>query len=607
MKTRNTLIILLGFVTYFALQLVLRGYEHTKSHPSINEAIVEKFNSYYNYDVKIDKFKNYTFNFTSDITKLKGIALTNPGYIEGSTTNSAATKDVEEWIKHGGYSADEPELQAAVRHFYDPTKADGSRHLTNRGTYWEGVYSNPRTDAIEWALGDTYKGESNIWSFRIGKANMILAMTEKDTNKRKEHLAEAYRCLGETLHNTADMGCPPHTRNDSHAAPLGYSGGWILGSPDPYEELFTPAITASNKDNIPDPELETYFNESQTVRSINHRLAQFTNSNFFTHETINGVGVDTYTSINKDGKYTAPLLQNLEYLDESFSFIKKFPSGREVILARDHSYFSFRGYPYVDKRAAHSQATELVPNIIHAGVNVMRLFIPHLEIEMKKTDDISDTIEINVKHIKDAEYPNAVLYEGPIYFEVNKKMHDSVLIIEKGKFKGVLPFQIKNNDLIKALIIMPGFKVSTEKELKIKMNPLWGIWYIKEVLEDSNDPAAPKNGTVFTGTKFYQILSTGFVKITNLDGSGLMQLKIENTGLSFKISGSNSTQSYSQTGNVSTDQEKWSAQTNSQYKQGAEEYFRKYTSTGSRKPLSSKVKMGLDTDDILKISQLSDK
>ena len=241
MKTRNTLIILLGFVTYFALQLVLRSYEHTKSHPSINEVIIEKFNDYFNSKDKIEKFKNYEFNFTSDITKLTGLALTNPGYIEGTTTNSEAIKDAEEWIKHGGYSADEPELQAAVRHFYDPTKAEGSRHLTNRGTYWERVYPNPRTDAIEWAIGDTYKGESNIWSFRIGKASMILALTEKDTNKRKEHLASAYRCLGETLHNTADMGCPPHTRNDSHAAPLGYSGGWILGSPDPYEELFTPS------------------------------------------------------------------------------------------------------------------------------------------------------------------------------------------------------------------------------------------------------------------------------------------------------------------------------------------------------------------------------
>ena len=607
MKTRNTLIILLGFVTYFALQLVLRSYEHTESHPSINEAIIQKFNDYFNYDVKIDKFKNYKFNFTSDMTKLTGLALTNPGYIEGSTTNSEANKYADEWIKHGGYSADEPELQAAVRHFYDPTKAEGSRHLTNRGTYWEGVYPNPRTDAIEWVLGDTYKGESNIWSFRIGKASMILALTEKDTNIRKEHLASAYRCLGETLHNTADMGCPPHTRNDSHAAPLGYAGGWVLGSPDPYEELFNPAVTASNKDNIPDPALESYFNESQTVRSINQKLAQFTNLNFFTHETINGVGVDTYTSINKDGKYAAPLLQNLEYLPESFSFVKHFPSGREVVLARDQSYFRFRGYPYVDKRAAHSQATELVPNIIHAGVNVMRLFIPHLEIEMKKTDDISDTIEINVKHITDSEYPNAVLYEGPIYFEVNKKMHDSVLIIEKGKFKGVLPFQIKNNDMITAMIIIPGFKVSTEKELKIKMNPLWGEWQITEVLDESNDPAAPKKGTVFTGTKFYQVLSTGYVRITNLDGSGLMQLKIENSGLSFTISGSNATQSYLQNGNVSTDLEKWSAQTNSTYKQGTEDYFRKYTSSGKRKPLSSKVKSGLDTDEILDFSILNKK
>lgn len=601
MKIKNIIIILCGFATFYALQFTLRSYEHTKSHTSINKVIVNKFDDYFKNSEKIEKFKNYSFNFDYDITKLLGLALTNPGYFEKTVENSEETKNAKDWIIHGGYSADEPELQAAVRHFFDPTKPEGSRYLTNRGTYWEGIYPNPRTDAIEWALGDTYKGESNIWSMRIGKSSMILALTEKDTNKRKEHLASAYRCLGETLHNTADMGCPPHTRNDSHAAPWGLSGGLLLGSPDPYEELYTPTQTENYKDNIPDPNLKSYFSSCQTVRSINERLAKFTNSNFFTHETINGTGLEDYTAINKDGKYPAPLLQNLEYLPESFSFVKKFPSGREIILARDQSYFRFRGRPYIDKVAAHSQASELVPNIINAGINVMRLFIPHLEIEMKKTDDISDTLEINVKHISDSEYPNPILYEGPIYFNVNNKMHDSVLIIEKGKFKGVLPFQIKNNDMISAMIIMPGFKISTEKELKIKMNPLWGVWHIKEILDDSNDPAAPKKGTVFSGTKFYQVLSNGYVKITNLDGSGLMQLKIENSGLSFTISGSNATQSYLQNGNLTSNQEKWSATTSSNYKSGTNDYFRKYTSTGSRDAITSKVQKKLDTDDFLSI------
>ena len=146
-------------------------------------------------------------------------------------------------------------------------------------------------------------------------------------------------------------------------------------------------------------------------------------------------------------------------------------------------------------------------------------------------------------------------------------MHDSVLIIEKGKFKGVLPFQIKNNDMISAMIIMPGFKISTEKELKIKMNPLWGVWYIQEILDESNDPAAPKNGTVFSGTKFYQVLSNGYVKITNLDGSGLMQLRIEKFGIivyyfGFKLDAILIRQS----GSLNTEQDRWSAKTSSNYK-----------------------------------------
>jgi hypothetical protein len=592
MKIKGIFVLMLGFISYLAIYYALNSYEHTESHPSINEVIVNKFDEFANSTQKPEKFKNYLFTLTDDLEKLKGLALTNPGYLEGSTNNSEQSKYAIEWIKHGGFSADEPELSAAVRHFFDPTKASGSRYLSNRGTYWEGIFPNPRTDAIEWALGDSPKSESNIWTWKNAKVNMYLALTEKDSAKRNEAFAWAFRSVGEVLHNTADMGCPPHVRNDSHAAPFGYSGGWILGSPDPYEELYTPAVTNNCKNGEPDESLRSYFSSATTVRSINEKMAQFTNANFFTNETINGVGVDTYKSINKDGGYSAPLLENLEYLPESFKFIKKFPSGREIILARDQSYFRFRGYPYVDKKAAHSQAEELVPNIISAGINVMRLFIPHLQIEMKNVDDLSDTVEIEFKHITDDEYSNPILYAGPVKFLLNNKIQDSVLIVEKGKFKGILPFPVKNGDLVKPFITLPGFTITSEKELKINMDPLWGQWYVREVLDGSNDPAAPKAGTVFDGVKFFTVLKTGMIKITNLDGSGLMQLYHERNGLSFTIYGSNATNSYNQTGNVANDQESWSGQTKSTYKEGSGsnqvEYFRNYTSSGSRKKLSSK-------------------
>jgi len=37
----------------------------------------------------------------------------------------------QEWIQHGGFSADVPEIHASLRHFYDPTQNENKRYLTD--------------------------------------------------------------------------------------------------------------------------------------------------------------------------------------------------------------------------------------------------------------------------------------------------------------------------------------------------------------------------------------------------------------------------------------------------------------------------------------------
>ncbi len=603
MKNKYLIVVLFGFISYFAIYFAIFGYGNVKAHPSINGAIVEKFNKLMNNaNTRPQKFDKYEFKFDSDNELFKGKAITNSGFFAATTGQSEESKSLAEWIKHGGYSADEPEIPASVRHFYDPIGlSNGKKYLTNNGTWWEGAYPNPSTDAIEWALGDTQNGSSNLWSLEVGKTNMYLALSNKDSNERKAYLAKAFRCIGEVLHNTGDMGCPPHVRNDSHASPIGFSFGQgrFMGSPDPYEEYLVDNCGETYKDNLADDELSTYFKEASTIRSINVKLAQYTNKNFFTKETINGFVEDIYlkSPINKDGNYPNPRLENLDYNKENYTFTKQFPSGNFVILCKDYSFFSLkgRGYPYVDLASVKTQARELIPAVISAGVNVMRLFIPHLRIELADVDILSDTMEIKVIHETDIEYPNKIYYQGKMHFKLNGKVHDSTLVFDekmKGTFKGVLPFITKDGDKLEAFIDLSSIVINCDKEVVLKMDPLWGIWYVRETLEESNDPAAPKAGTVFDGTKFFAVLKTGMIKITNLDGSGLMQLNHQRNGLSFIISGSNSTNTYNQTGSVSVDQESWSAQTKSTYKEGSGsnqvEYFRNYTSSGSRNKFNSK-------------------
>ncbi|RPH93444.1 MAG: hypothetical protein EHM72_16360, partial [Calditrichaeota bacterium] len=436
----------------------LQAYDNNKAHPAINKAIVD----YAEYQLKDAFPSSYSIDITVDKNKYTGMAVTNGGYFEYSTSESSVDYRIFEWIEHGGYSADEPELAAAVRHFYDPLSlSQGRKYLTNRGTYWEGVYSNPRIDAIEWALGDTEKGSTNKWSLAQGKEYMVLALLALDEADKKALWGKAFRCLGEVLHNTADMGCPPHTRNDSHAAPLGYGGGWALGSPDPYEEMFDPAFASKFAENAPDPDLKAAFAGATTIRSIHEKLAQFTNTYFFTEQTINGSGRLNYAPINEDGRYPSPLLQSLDYRDEEFIYYYRFPSGRNVKLCKDLGYIRSRTYPYIDKECVESLASELVPNILCAGANVVRLFIPQFQVELNSAV-VNGLIRGEVRHSTSTEYPLPLYYSGKMAIMNNQndeKIGDVDCIT--GSFEGTLS-GLKEGDRIYAVAEFAGIRIRSQ-------------------------------------------------------------------------------------------------------------------------------------------------
>ena len=44
MKIKHLTVVLLGFLTYFAVYYAILSYGNVTAHPSINGAIVEKFN-----------------------------------------------------------------------------------------------------------------------------------------------------------------------------------------------------------------------------------------------------------------------------------------------------------------------------------------------------------------------------------------------------------------------------------------------------------------------------------------------------------------------------------------------------------------------------------
>ena len=112
------------------------AYDNFKAHPALNTAMV----NYAELTIKPMLPEGVTLGFSTDPNQYKGMAVTDPGKTVFDCGESEESKNALEWIKHGGFSADEPELAAAVRHFYDPVGLDGGkRYLTDRGTYWEGA------------------------------------------------------------------------------------------------------------------------------------------------------------------------------------------------------------------------------------------------------------------------------------------------------------------------------------------------------------------------------------------------------------------------------------------------------------------------------------
>lgn len=161
--------------------------------------------------------------------------------------------------------------------------------------------------------------------------------------------------------------------------------------------------------------------------------------------------------------YPSPKLENLEYEDESFNYLYTFPSGRKVQLCNDQSVFlgyltrNFRGHPRITLKNVQSQASELVPAIVEAGVNVMRNFFPRFEVTVR-FDPQQKELSGEIKHITTDEYPNTLSYNGPVRFRANNKTLKIEAQASGGKYSVKAP-DIKGNEKIVAYISLGGIVI----------------------------------------------------------------------------------------------------------------------------------------------------
>lgn len=472
MKKYKNLKVFAGVVVTLIAAMLLLSYGNMKNHPTINKFIVKNFLKQQNKTIfAAAKFKNYEFRL--DKVKLKGNSITksglfNPGDIEGlkaeigaylssyaygdvTFTEELKEKTPLEWIEHGGYSADVPEVPASFRHFYDPTRADGSRHLTDDVNsklmnLVQKQFKNPNTDGVTWALGSkgSFGALEHNYTWENGKKYMKGALEESNPEKRNNFMAKAWRSLGETLHMIADNGCPPHVRNDAHPS-VPFSLVSYFGNPDPYEELLDEMqksddniLDAFNSGVAPNAESEK-FRKAKTAREIAHDLAVFTNSNFFTNETITGTdwkGNKVTQTTHPDYVYASPKLQAHDY---STNYYRKSIAGQEVLLCTDTWFFSkypvSKTYPYMDEECVKSQAKVLIPFIAEAGANVMKLFVPELSVKITSLSE-DGSISGEISHKTDKEYTETIKYNGPVSVKTNTLDELGKFEAKNGRFSG---------------------------------------------------------------------------------------------------------------------------------------------------------------------------
>ena len=481
-------------ISVLVLWALFVGYDNKKNHPTLNKFIVKAFlekNNKGNFSMK--KFKLYEFNL--DKVKLRGnyiskSGLFNPSEIDrfhedmanwlyGETIYSedVGEKTPLEWIAHGGYSADVPEVPASFRHFYDPTRADGQRHLTDdvnsKLMNWlQSKFTNPHTDGVSWAVGKAgeFGALEHNYTWENGKAFMKGALEEKDPEKRKAFMAKAWRSLGETLHMIADNGCPAHVRNDAHPSIPSRLMSYF-GNQDTYEEMMADfqktnegSLDEFQKGKV-DADLALKLEKSPTIREVAHKLAVFTNENFFTGETISGTdwkGNVVQPITHPEYVYNSPKLSASSY---SNNYYRRQIGNTEVLLCTDSWFYNkfpmSKTFPFLDEACVKSQAAVLVPAIREAGLNAMKLYIPDLTVKITSlAEDGSITGEII--HKTDEEYKNVIKYNGPISIKTVTLDGLGKFEVKNGRFSGkITPV---DNAFIYAEIEFGGICVKSEQQ-----------------------------------------------------------------------------------------------------------------------------------------------
>ncbi|MBN2313719.1 MAG: hypothetical protein JXM79_07295 [Sedimentisphaerales bacterium] len=356
------------------------------------------------------------------------------------------TLSFTDWLIEAGFTADEPELWMSLRHFYDPLTDQGlsdEHYLLAAAMFKAGdlVLERPKMNARTWALTGPAQQlfTENEWSWEKGVKTMETATACTSSPAERDRLfVSSWRALGETMHLLADMTVPAHVRNDAHAYK---TAAGSLG-PDPYEVFATEALVGEIIANIVGSRISPYaavrdqvsaklrqdMNACKTPSELFKTVASWTNTNFFSKDTVSGtVTIDgkTITVHNANGvpDFPNPKLEDCQLdsqtvgLEPMTLYTRQIDFGtltnhdlRRIYMTRlswaiDNSWMGYfrekvqcRGWE-PDDDVCLSQAQVLIPLAVYANTYLVDWYIPRFRIVL---DDLkTDTCQLSgsVVHI----------------------------------------------------------------------------------------------------------------------------------------------------------------------------------------------------------------
>ncbi len=314
----------------------------------------------------------------------------------------------EEWVSNGGFSADEPEIWACVKHFYDPLSINGGPQLTDH-TWLHGLLYEA-VSAKRWAFEDIINPYSWKQTLEYYKSAMEISEDSKISvipsegyrdpdvkvssaeQARNVYMGKAFRGLGETMHMIGDMTQPAHNRNDSHPN----------GDLDPIESTANANTVWLVKDAPVTPEADSDITAAANAIDMYEKIALFVNRNFYTDDTI----YDKASGVNPrnwEGAYPHPQFSDLKLETGTGpkTYYKEF-NGKHVRMAQQ-TYSSYvlgttvwQDY-IVPPSFMYEQAEVLMPIAIKANAKLIDLFFPTMDLSMQVKENTSGAASANYK------------------------------------------------------------------------------------------------------------------------------------------------------------------------------------------------------------------